>query len=97
MKIKVNRIAEQKINKGIQLLDSADFSGFSFDEDRLAVLYSESGSYLGQAYLSKQNKGIGWLFSRSNQDLTMDFFYHLSSPSRYLTKNILSSIVKIRK
>ncbi|MBS8059293.1 DNA-binding response regulator, partial [Streptococcus suis] len=25
------------------------------------------------------------------------FFYHLSSPSRYLTKNILSSIVKIRK
>ncbi|WP_449450582.1 ATP-binding cassette domain-containing protein [Streptococcus suis] len=24
-------------------------------------------------------------------------FYHLSSPSRYLTKNILSSIVKIRK
>lgn len=77
MKIKVNRIAEQKINRGIQLLDSADFSGFSFDEDRLAVLYSESGSYLGQAYLSKQNKGIGWLFSRSNQDLTMDFFVKL--------------------
>ncbi|WP_232053546.1 hypothetical protein [Streptococcus suis] len=50
MKIKVNRIAEQKINRGIQLLDSADFSGVSFDEDRLAVLYSESGSYLGQAY-----------------------------------------------
>ncbi|NQP90229.1 hypothetical protein HO887_10185, partial [Streptococcus suis] len=25
------------------------------------------------------------------------FFYHLSSPSRYLTKNILSSIVKISK
>ncbi|HGA1149088.1 TPA: class I SAM-dependent rRNA methyltransferase [Streptococcus suis] len=77
MKIKVNRIAEQKINRGIQLLDSADFSGVSFDEDRLAVLYSESGSYLGQAYLSKQNKGIGWLFSRSNQDLTMDFFVKL--------------------
>ncbi|MCQ8263276.1 class I SAM-dependent rRNA methyltransferase [Streptococcus suis] len=77
MKIKVNRIAEQKINRGIQLLDSADFSGFSFDEDRLAVLYSESGRYLGQAYLSKQNKGIGWLFSRSNQYLTMDFFVKL--------------------
>ncbi|HFI0465372.1 TPA: class I SAM-dependent methyltransferase [Streptococcus suis] len=77
MKIKVNRIAEQKINRGIQLLDSADFSGFSFDEDRLAVLYSESGTYLGQAYLSKQNKGIGWLFGRSNQDLTMDFFVKL--------------------
>ncbi|MEG3288837.1 hypothetical protein RFK91_09895, partial [Streptococcus suis] len=30
----------------------------------------------------------------SNHEL---FFYHLSSPSRYLTKNILSSIVKIRK
>ncbi|MGV3250542.1 class I SAM-dependent rRNA methyltransferase [Streptococcus suis] len=77
MKIKVNRIAEQKINRGIQLLDSADFSGFSFDEDRLAVLYSESGTYLGQAYLSKQNKGIGWLFSRSNQELTTDFFVKL--------------------
>ncbi|MCO8180127.1 hypothetical protein NKE56_11375, partial [Streptococcus suis] len=35
-----------------------------------------------------------WSFDRNHGGL---FFYHLSSPSRYLTKNILSSIVKIRK
>lgn len=54
MKIKVNRIAEQKINRGIQLLDSADFSCFSFDEDRLAVLYSESGTYLGRLFVQTE-------------------------------------------
>ncbi|KPA60899.1 hypothetical protein XK26_11370 [Streptococcus suis] len=36
-------------------------------------------------------KYVGW------GGLANSFFYHLSSPSRYLTKNILSSIVKIRK
>ncbi|MDX4992769.1 hypothetical protein SHY80_09215, partial [Streptococcus suis] len=36
-------------------------------------------------------------FQAVGEDIANTSFYHLSSPSRYLTKNILSSIVKIRK
>ncbi|NQJ71402.1 class I SAM-dependent rRNA methyltransferase [Streptococcus suis] len=82
MKIKVNRIAEQKINRGIQLLDSADFSGFSVTEDRLVDLVSEAGKYLGAAYLSPQNKGIGWLYSRSKEEVTESFFVNLFRKAR---------------
>ncbi|BDD42837.1 SAM-dependent methyltransferase [Streptococcus ruminantium] len=77
MKIKVNRIVEQKVNRGIQLLESADFPDLSLDEDTLVSLYSEAGKHLGQAYLSQQNKGIGWVFSTSHQELTIDFFVNL--------------------
>ncbi|MEG3311253.1 class I SAM-dependent rRNA methyltransferase [Streptococcus sp. SS-4456] len=82
MKIKVNRIVEQKINRGIQLLDSADFSGFSVTEDRLVDLVSEAGKYLGAAYLSPQNKGIGWLYSRSKEEVTESFFVNLFRKAR---------------
>lgn len=82
MKIKVNRIVEQKINRGIQLLDSADFSGFSLTEDRLVDLVSEAGKYLGAAYLSPQNKGIGWLYSRSKEEVTESFFVNLFRKAR---------------
>lgn len=82
MKIKVNRIAEQKINKGIQLLDSADFSGLSVTEDRIVDLISEAGNYLGKAYLSPQNKGIGWLYSYSKEELTESYFVNLFHKAR---------------
>ncbi|MCK4029199.1 class I SAM-dependent rRNA methyltransferase [Streptococcus iners] len=82
MKIKVNRNVEQKINRGIQLLDSADFSGFSVTEDRLVDLVSEAGKYLGAAYLSPQNKGIGWLYSRSKDEVTESFFVNLFRKAR---------------
>ncbi|NQI70102.1 class I SAM-dependent rRNA methyltransferase [Streptococcus suis] len=82
MKIKVNRIVEQKINRGIQLLDSADFSGFSVTEDRLVDLVSEAGKYLGAAYLSPQNKGIGWLYSRSKEEVTESLFVNLFRKAR---------------
>lgn len=82
MKIKVNRIVEQKINRDIQLLDSADFSGFSVTEDRLVDLVSEAGKYLGAAYLSPQNKGIGWLYSRSKEEVTESFFVNLFRKAR---------------
>ncbi|WP_105118248.1 class I SAM-dependent rRNA methyltransferase [Streptococcus suis] len=82
MKIKVNRNVEQKINRGIQLLDSADFSGFSVTEDRLVDLVSEAGRYLGAAYLSPQNKGIGWLYSSSKEEVTESFFVNLFRKAR---------------
>ncbi|HEM2547783.1 TPA: class I SAM-dependent rRNA methyltransferase [Streptococcus suis] len=82
MKIKVNRIAEQKINRGVQLLDGADFAGISVIDDSVVSLVSQTGKHLGMAYLSPQNKGIGWLYSKSNEKLTENFFVKLFTKAR---------------
>ncbi|HEM6289706.1 TPA: class I SAM-dependent rRNA methyltransferase [Streptococcus suis] len=82
MKIKVNRIAEQKINRGVQLLDGADFAGISVIDDSVVSLVSQTGKHLGMAYLSPQNKGIGWLYSNSNEKLTEYFFVNLFRKAR---------------
>ncbi|HFR3775663.1 TPA: class I SAM-dependent rRNA methyltransferase [Streptococcus suis] len=82
MKIKVNRIAEQKINRGVQLLDGADFAGISVIDDSVVSLVSQTGKHLGMAYLSPQNKGIGWLYSNSNEELTENFFVKLFKKAR---------------
>lgn len=58
-------------------MEAADFIGVSAETDALASLYSEDGKYLGEAYLSPQNKGIGWIFSHFKQELTQDFFVDL--------------------
>ncbi|HEP1820259.1 TPA: class I SAM-dependent methyltransferase [Streptococcus suis] len=82
MKIKVNRIAEQKINWGVQLLDGADFVDISVIDDSVVSLVSQTGKHLGMAYLSPQNKGIGWLYSNSNEELTDNFFVNLFRKAR---------------
>ncbi|HEM6089622.1 TPA: class I SAM-dependent rRNA methyltransferase [Streptococcus suis] len=82
MIIKVNRIAEQKIKRGIQLLDSADFIGISLTTDELVDVYTSTGQNLGKAYLSQQNKGIGWFISSDVKELSSDFFVHLFKKAR---------------
>ena len=77
MKIIVSTIAEKKINKGISLLDSSDFKENQNLPDGQVSLFSKSRRYLGEAYLSPQNKGIGWLFSRNKIALSVDFFTNL--------------------
>ncbi len=77
MKIQVSSLAEKKIVKGVCLLDSLDFKENLGLEDRLVTLVSAKGAYLGQAYLSQQNKGIGWIYSRHEQDLSVEFFKDL--------------------
>ncbi|NRG68832.1 class I SAM-dependent rRNA methyltransferase [Streptococcus suis] len=82
MKMKVNRIAEQKINRGIQLLDGADFAKIPELEDEVVSLVSQDGKHLGKAYLSPQNKGIGWLYSNSHEELTENLFVNLFKKAR---------------
>ncbi|HFI0240109.1 TPA: class I SAM-dependent rRNA methyltransferase [Streptococcus suis] len=82
MKMKVNRITEQKINRGIQLLDGADFAKIPELEDEVVSLVSQDGKHLGKAYLSPQNKGIGWLYSNSHEELTENFFVNLFRKAR---------------
>lgn len=71
--VKVSRIAEKKIKQGICVLDGADFAGLRWTDTEVNLV-SERGSFLGTAYLSQQNKGIGWLVSRESIDLNQSFF-----------------------
>ncbi|HFI0291665.1 TPA: class I SAM-dependent rRNA methyltransferase [Streptococcus suis] len=72
----LNRSAEKKIQKGVQLLDSKDFPAH-LDLDKEVILRSQSGKFLGQAYLSQQNKGIGWCYSQQKEKLNEIFFVML--------------------
>lgn len=72
-KVTVNRFAEKKIKEGICVLDGADFPDLK-ESNQLVNLQSGTGKMLGTAYLSKQNKGVGWLISRHLQELDVHFF-----------------------
>ncbi|WP_165329068.1 class I SAM-dependent rRNA methyltransferase [Streptococcus tangpeifui] len=80
-KLIVDVLVEKKINRGIQLLQGRDFNDFSMT-DQVLGLYNTEGKFLGTAYLSKQNKGIGWLISRKSVQLDKPFFIDLFEKAR---------------
>lgn len=71
-KLFVSKSAEKRLAQGIQILDRRDFKTLHLD-DCLVSLYSVTDKFLGTSYLSKQNKGIGWLLSR--EKITFDKSY----------------------
>lgn len=75
-KLTVSPQAEKRIIKGIDLLESKDFQDLSLD-DTWVQLYSSKGSFLALAYLSQQNKGVGWVVSRSQLAIDQEFFERL--------------------
>lgn len=80
-KLIVDALVEKKINRGIQLLQGQDFNDFSMS-DQVLGLYNAKQKFLGIAYLSKQNKGIGWLVSRKSVQLDKPFFINLFEKAR---------------
>lgn len=77
----VSRSAENRLKKGIQLLDKRDFPDV-LPWDELVALRSESGQFLGTGYLSLQQKGVGWFLSPSSLLLTVDHFVSLFQRAR---------------
>ncbi|MGT2925204.1 class I SAM-dependent rRNA methyltransferase [Streptococcus caviae] len=75
-RLTVGSSAEKKIKRGIQLLSSKDFPNIRLT-DQTVYLYSQAGSFLGTAYLSKQNKGVGWLVSSQKVTLNQAYFAEL--------------------
>ena len=80
-KLYVSTLAEKKIRRGVQLLDSKDFQNLG-EINQLVALYGQSGNFLGTAYLSVQNKGIGWLLSKDKIQLTKSYFVSLFEEAR---------------
>ena len=58
-RIRVSRRVEKKLAKGLVLLDASDLRDIDLTDQAVEVL-SQDGKFLGSAYLSQQNKGIGW-------------------------------------
>ncbi|MFC3932438.1 class I SAM-dependent rRNA methyltransferase [Streptococcus dentapri] len=80
-KLILDDLVARKINQGIQLLQGQDFKNFSLN-DQVVGLYNSKQDFLGTAYLSSQNKGIGWLISRDQVHLDEDFFIDLLTRAR---------------
>ncbi|KHD45419.1 class I SAM-dependent methyltransferase [Streptococcus hongkongensis] len=75
-KLYINSFVEKKLATGVQLLDEKDFSSIN-GRDQLVTLYSKSNRKIGIAYLSKQNKGIGWFLGKGLDQLSSTYFEQL--------------------
>lgn len=80
-KLYVDSFVEKKIKRGIQLLDGKDFHQLDLD-NQLVALYNHSRQFLGTAYLSRQNKGIGWFLGNGQVDLIESYFESLFSKAK---------------
>ena len=72
-KMLVSRGVEKKIHKGLVVLEKEDFPELS-ETDIEVELYNQCKQFLGKAYLSSQNKGIGWFVTGQNISFDQSFF-----------------------
>ncbi|MCO4602420.1 putative SAM-dependent methyl transferase [Streptococcus infantarius subsp. infantarius] len=81
-KLYVDSFVEKKIKRGIQLLDGKDFHQLDLDNQLVALYNNHSRQFLGTAYLSRQNKGIGWFLGNGKVDLIESYFESLFSKAK---------------
>ena len=80
-KLRLSAQVEKKLSKGIVLLEKDDLPTAK-TENGLVQLISQSGQLLATAYLSEQHKGIGWVISTDDIELTQSFFEALFTKAR---------------
>ena len=75
-RINVHQKAVSSIKQGSPLLTQNTFpADISFIEGETVDLITPKGEFLAAAYLAKQNKGIGWVYSwQENVPFDQDFF-----------------------
>lgn len=85
-KLYINSFVEKKLSSGVQLLDERDFD--QLDQlDQLVSLFGKSNRQIGTAYLSKQNKGIGWFIGKNIDQLSIPFFEKLFKKAKEKRSN----------
>ena len=72
-KIRVSKRVEKKLSKGLVLLEVSDLADVHLKDQEVEV-YSQDGNFLGTAYLSQQNKGLGWFVSKDKVAFNQAFF-----------------------
>ena len=72
-KIRVSKRVEKKLAKGLVLLEASDLADVYLKDQEVEV-YRQEGTFLGTAYLSQQNKGLGWFVSTDKVTFNQAFF-----------------------
>ena len=72
-RIRVSKRVEKKLAKGLVLLEVSDLENVNFKDQEVEV-QSQEGIILGTAYLSQQNKGLGWFVSKDKVAFNQAFF-----------------------
>ncbi|PKZ99322.1 RlmI/RlmK family 23S rRNA methyltransferase [Streptococcus mitis] len=72
-RIRVSKRVEKKLAKGLVLLEASDLENVNLKDQEVEV-QSQDGNFLGTAYLSQQNKGLGWFISKDKIIFNQAFF-----------------------
>ena len=72
-RIRVSKRIEKKLAKGLVLLEASDLENVNLKDQEVEV-QSQDGNFLGTAYLSQQNKGLGWFISKDKVTFNQAFF-----------------------
>ena len=72
-RIRVSKRVEKKLAKGRVLLEASDLENVNLKDQEVEV-QSQEGTFLGTAYLSQQNKGLGWFVSKDKVAFNQAFF-----------------------
>ena len=72
-RIRVSKRVEKKLAKGLVLLEASDLENVNLKDQEVEV-QSQEGTFLGTAYLSQQNKGLGWFVSKNKVAFNQAFF-----------------------
>lgn len=72
-RIRVSKRVEKKLAKGLVLLEASDLENVNL-KDREVEVQGQEGNFLGTAYLSQQNKGLGWFISKDKVAFNQTFF-----------------------
>ncbi|QIK51424.1 class I SAM-dependent rRNA methyltransferase [Jeotgalibaca porci] len=85
--------AVSHIKKGDPLLAPLSFDEeVIFSEGELVQVVTPVGQFLGEAYLAKQNKGIGWIYSwEQGESFDYEFFLEQFKRAKSVRKSLLHS------
>ena len=72
-RIRVSKRVEKKLAKGLVLLEASDLADVHLKDQKVEV-HRQEGTFLGTAYLSQQNKGLGWFVSTDKVAFNQAFF-----------------------
>ena len=72
-RIRVSKRVEKKLAKGLVLLEASDLENVNLKDQEVEV-QGQEGNFLGTAYLSQQNKGLGWFISKDKITFNQAFF-----------------------
>lgn len=72
-RIRVSKRVEKKLAKGLVLLEASDLENVNLKDQEVEV-QSQEGIFLGTAYLSQQNKGLGWFIGKDKITFNQAFF-----------------------